>query len=151
MKKPVDPRKHGLKEPQQVLTNIQYIYPPNMGGHFDKKTSLFDAVDLYNKELKEHLKHGRRVVNGPFISNIGITYTVEWDNQLYALELDAYNAAIIKYEQEVAAYIKHEDDKKNRRLLPPNLDDKIKRVKERLANLEATRDGKPLPYPELGE
>lgn len=148
IKKPQDPRKHGLKEPSKVLTETGRIYIADLGQ--DHKTPLRAVIDAWHKALKDHDFRGHRISEGPHFTSsyygnapLVLLYTYEWDNPAYEAEKTAYDVTIAQYEKDLAACALYEEEAKK----PPNLTEKIERAKQRLANLEAERDGQPLPYP----
>ncbi len=143
MRKPQDPRMHGLQEPRTVHNKTLHLV-------FGAPLSLESLIKGWNKALKDHESQGHRIVNGPNISNsygqdVKLYYTIEWDNLAYDTEKSEYDATITTYLEQLSAFTRREEEEKNN---PPNLDKKIEKTKRRLANLEATRDGQPLPFPE---
>lgn len=92
-------------------------------------------------------------MSGPDLENhayygnfLTLNYTIEWDNLYYNDEMACYSAAVNEYAEQMRLFNESEE---RRRTASPNLDKKIERAKQRLANLEAHRDGKPLPFPDL--
>lgn len=150
MRKPVDPRKHGLREPEKVFRKNEVVY---IATGDSPKVHLETLIGAWNRILKDIERRGavERVTDGPHVGGgrhgVSLMYTYEWDNAQYEEEKAAYDAEIAKYEADVQAFIVWETDEAKK---VPNLDDKIQRAKERLANLEATRDGLPLPFPQPG-
>lgn len=146
MKKPQDPRNHGLKEPEKiVLKLVEFPVVATAFGKFDLKL----VVAACNKAIKDHESIGHSITDGPYLIAYGyqppmIQYSVEWENTNYQSELIAYNTAVSEYIKQLSEFNEAED---KRKLIPADLDGKIERAKQRLANLEATRDGSPLPYP----
>jgi len=150
MRKPQDPRHHGLKEPKKVISVDANIYLPGLeeGG----KVSLQSVIGAWNKAVKDHESQGHRITEGPYFNSgsyygrsINLLYTYEWDNVNYLAEKAEYDEAIATYESEMAKFKAKEEEIK---INPPNLDQKIERAKQRLANLEAAKRGEPLPHPE---
>lgn len=151
MRKPINPLNNGLKEPKKVLSRTEQINLKIEGGFIDSNhIRLQTVIDVWNKAAKDHESQGQRL-GDPRITidrdygNLAIVYTYEWDNLNYEIEKLAYDAAISVYDEEKKAYLEWEAGKPTRVI---NLDGKIERTKQRLANLEAHRDGKPLPFPE---
>jgi len=151
MKRPIDPRKHGLREPEKVHTKVEVIRlssGPSL--YWDKAPmSLRTIVKAWEKALIDHQSIGQRIVKDPTIDkDLNIIYTVGWDNKTYGEELINYNQQVAKYEEELAAFLSEEKELKE---LPPDhqrvIGIKIEKAKQRLANLEAVRDNKPLPFP----
>jgi Asp-tRNA(Asn)/Glu-tRNA(Gln) amidotransferase A subunit family amidase len=150
MRKPINPLNNGLKEPKQVLSKTDHIYLAD----FDKneRVSLQTVLAAWHKALKDVESQGHRVTESPYFDSssyyghgVKLTYTYEWDNLNYPVEKAAYDAALAAYEEEKKAYAEWEAGKPTRVV---NLDYKIERAKQRLANLEAVKAGQPLPFPE---
>ena len=150
MRKPQDPRHHGLKEPKKVISVTTAIYLADMDA--DGKVSLQSVIGAWNKALRDHESQGHRIKEGPYFNSgsyygrsIHLSYEYEWDNLNYSSEKAEYDLAISTYETELTKFKAKEQEIK---IKPPNLDQKIERAKQRLANLEAAKAGEPLPYPE---
>lgn len=150
MRKPQDPRQHGLKEPKKVHTVSTNLYLADLdeGG----KVSLKSVINAWAKAVKDHESQGHRITEGPHFNSgsyygrsISLSYTYEWDNLTFSTEKAEYDLAVSTYENELARFKLHEQEIK---INPPNLDQKIERAKQRLANLEAAKRGESLPYPE---
>lgn len=150
MRKPQDPRHHGLKEPKRVITLDGSVYLADLdaGG----KVSLQTVIGAWNKAVKDHESQGHRIMEGPYFDSgsyygrsVRLLYTYEWDNLNYSVEKTEYDLAVSTYEEEMAKFKAKEEEIK---INPPNLDQKIERAKQRLANLEAAKRGETLPYPE---
>jgi len=152
MRKPTDPRHHGLKEPVKVFTKTDHIFLADLD--VDSKVPLQAVIDVWHRMHGNLLLEGYRLTEGPHFvvhnyygnAPLGLMYSYEWDNFNYAEEMLAYDLAIATYELDLAAFLQREKEISKH---PPNLGEKIERAKQRLANLEATRDGQPLPFPEL--
>lgn len=149
MRKPQDPRHHGLKEPKKVHSVSTAIYLADLDE--DGKVSLQSVIGAWAKAVKDHESQGHRIPASPYFDSgsyygrsISLHYTYEWDNLNYTVEKAEYDAAISSYETALAAFKAKEQENK---IKPPNLDEKIERAKQRLANLEAAKAGQPLPYP----
>ncbi len=145
MRKPISPLNNGLKEPKEVLTKRGSFTLASEG-----KLSLEGILGAWNKALKDHLSQGHRITEGPVVEGgeyryLTLSYTYEWDNLNFSVEKAAYDAALVAYEEEKKAYAEWEAGKPTRVV---NLDYKIERAKQRLANLEAVKAGQPLPFPE---
>jgi hypothetical protein len=150
MKRPLDPRHHGLKEPQKVLCR--------------KDTHHFDEGEVYPELIfavwdrinKDHASQGHRVLKQAKIAGdyygrrLTLTYEYEWDNHLYEEELVAYKTAIAEYETAFAAWKAYEENRKAKLEsgIPKNIDALIERTEHRLANLKAVKAGQPIPFPE---
>lgn len=152
MKRPQDPRNHGLKEPKKVFTKTASIYIDELD--FDGKVPLHVVVAAWNKALKEIESQGFRVSEAPAFNrgsyygrSISLSYSYEWDNQNYEVEKQAYDAEMSKYLEGLAKF--NEWDKQIKEEAPIlALDAKIERAEHRLANLKAMKNKEPLPYPE---
>lgn len=150
MRKPQDPRNHGLKEPKKVISVSTAIYLADMD--VAGKVTLQSVIGAWNKAVKDHESQGHRITEGPYFDggsyygrSIHLSYTYEWDNLNYSVEKAEYDLAVASYEAELAKFKEQEERIKT---TPPNLDQKIERAKQRLANLEAAKAGQPIPYPE---
>lgn len=151
MRRPIDPRNHGLREPIKEITRYEFIHldQDNSDNYSNKSVKLSTIVDAWNKVLKGHIAQGHRIVEDPvLISGFTIKYKIGWDNESYQEELANYNKQVTKFEEELAVFINTEEELKT---LPPSharvIEIKIEKAKQRLANLEAVRDNKPLPFP----
>ena len=150
MHKPQDPCKHGLHKPSKVITKKHEISlrDLNSNGKYDMNS----IIALCNKAIREHESNGFTVYEGPFLvvgefsysKDCSITYMTDIDNSNYNEEIAYYHAAIEDYKAQMKLYNEFEEKRKT---TPRNLDEKIEKAKRRLANLEAHRDMKPLPYP----
>jgi Asp-tRNA(Asn)/Glu-tRNA(Gln) amidotransferase A subunit family amidase len=151
MRKPIDPRNNGLKEPKQVLSKTGQIELNMEGGFHDSNhVRLQTVIDAWHKASKDHESQGHRlgepkITRDRDYGRLALEYTYEWDNLNYSVEKAAFDAAIIVYDEEKKAYLEWEAGKPARVI---NLDYKIERARQRLANLEAHKDGKPLPFPD---
>jgi hypothetical protein len=150
MRKPQDPRHHGLKEPKKVMSVTTAIYLADMD--VDGKVTLQSVIGAWHKAVKDHESQGHRIPESPYFDSgsyygrsISLHYKYEWDNLNYSVEKAEYDLAVATYESDLARFKAKEQENKNH---PPNLDQKIERAKQRLANLEAAKRGEPLPHPE---
>ena len=153
MRKPIDPRYHGLTEPKKLLTYTGQIFVADLEKTLGKvgRIHLQDVVDAWNKIVSESQALGHRVIEEPYFEegayygrSASLTYTLGYDNETYTMEMAEYIAKVTKYERDLVAYQEWEEREKIR---TPDLTEKIERTKRRLANLEAARDGLPVPYP----
>jgi hypothetical protein len=151
MRRPQDPRNHGLKEPKQVHSQRETLVLSDdsepMG---NGKLSLEAIIGAWNHALKDHLSQGHRITDGPYVEGdsyrLFLTYTYEWDNFNYTVEKAEFDLTMANYLAELNHYKEVEEGKKNGP--PPNIDEKIARAEQRLANLKAAKAGEPLPHPE---
>jgi hypothetical protein len=151
MRRPQDPRHHGLKEPQKVIQITQRLALADLSKS-SSELSLRSVINAWSKTLKDHESQGHRIAEGPYFSSstfygsaLSLTYTYEWDNVQYAEEKLAYDAAVSDYESQLERFKLAEEKKKG---APPDVDDQIARAEKRLANLKAVKLGVPIPYPE---
>lgn len=151
MKRPIDPRHHGLREPERLHTKVETISLTSATNIYWKKQplSLLTVVKAWEKALSDHQSIGQRVVKEPVINDhLDLVYTIGWDNENYTAELADYNRQIAQYEVEMANFLTFEELKATLPTEHPQaIEMKIERTKQRLANLEAMRDKKPLPFP----
>lgn len=145
MMKPIHPRNRG-KEPQSVFLKQDRIYLRSL-----PERTLEKLVEAWGVTLKEHQSQGHRVVGSPTLecelyesNNIYLSYTYEWNNPTYAEEKAQWDEAAAQYEIDLAAWKERESECGND---SNNIDAKIVRAQHRLANLLATKEGKPIPYP----
>jgi hypothetical protein len=151
MRKPQDPRNHGLKEPKEVISKTERLYLADLDS--DGHVSLESVIGAWNKAVKDHESQGHRITQGPYFESgsyyghsITLAYTYEWDNLNYSVEKAEFDLLMSNYQAELITFHQVEEAvRKN----PPNLDQKIERTKQRLANLEATKAGLPIPYPDM--
>lgn len=151
MRRPVDPRNHGLREPERLHVRVEVIDLTSSANMYWKKAplELQTVVKAWDKALKDHLSIGQRIVKDPIInSDLNIVYTIGWDNENYEAELINYNQQVAKFEEELANFLTQEELRETLPAEHPKaIELKIERTKQRLANLEAMRDNKPLPFP----
>lgn len=151
MRRPIDPRHHGLKEPVQEITKYETIHLElaKIKVWSENTVKLSTIVDAWNKALKDHLSQGHRIVEPPvLVAGQRIQYQIGWTNQNYETELADYNRQVAQYEVELANFLTFEELKATLPAEHPKaIELKIERTKQRLANLEAMRDHKPLPFP----
>lgn len=155
MKRPQDPRNHGLKEPKQVHSlpgTITLSTEPSLTGRHGS-LSLETIIGAWNHALKDHLSQGHRITSGPYVEGDDyyghkflLTYTYEWDNFNYTVEKAEFDSTMASYLEELNHFKEVEEGKKNGP--PPNIDEKIARAEQRLANLKAAKAGETLPFPE---
>jgi hypothetical protein len=152
MRKPQDPRHHGLKEPKKLIQKTDRITLADLDEERTQKVPLLSVINAWAKLLRDHESQGHRIAEGPYFSSsafygstLSLAYTYEWDNLNYTFEKAEYDLAVYTYEAELATFKAKEAEIK---INPPNLERKIERAKQRLANLEATKAGEPIPYPE---
>ncbi len=155
MRRPLDPRNHGLKKPEKVLSKTDRIYLSDLDN--EEKVHLRVLVDAWNKILKDLESQGHRVTEGPYFEvesyygrSNSLVYTYEWDNLNYSVEKAEYDAAIAAYEKELAEWKVFEEERKKNldSGIPKTIDLQILRAEHRLANLKAVKAGQPLPFPE---
>jgi len=123
------------------------MYLRNLGDETGK-VSLAAVVEFWERTLLAHKELGERIVEGPtfasslYASDIWLEYTFEFTNRNYAIEKAEWDAAVARYEEEIAAW--NADKQKQR---DDDIDAKILKAERRLANLRATKAGEPLPFP----
>jgi hypothetical protein len=153
MNKPKDPRKHGLKQPEKIINVKSHLSFPTSEDTRD--VSFIGIVEEWAERLEDHLRQGHTVTKEPTIgvqqgfsnTEIRLYYSFSYPNVVYDLELATYEKAIAKFAEDLLAFNMEELKIKNHK---PDLSAKIERAKQRLANLEASQAGKPLPFPESG-
>ena len=139
MKKPIDPRKHGLLEPSPVILETKSValgsYSPN----------LLDAMKIWN-EIEKSLKQKKyRLRSGPIVCDGTLKYSFEYFNNNYENELATYNQKIAQYDLDMQTW--EEGLKRKAAGEKEARKDQIARLERRLANLKAAEEGLPLPYP----
>jgi len=144
VRKPIDPRKHGLKQP---LPSIKAYKAYELGKHPSVEETIHRWMELENACKQA----GQRITEGPVLANggwdaISIKWTIEYDNANYKQEKEHYDTEIRRYEEECRKFHQYEAAKKLGEA--ENLDDQISRLEKRLANLKAARAGELLPYPQ---
>ncbi len=154
MKKPQDPRKHGLNEPHSEIIEEHKIkikksdsYSIQYGD--SAKCSLTEALELWEKEKKK-LSFDTRVIDGP---NIESKYTEQflsfktaYPNPIYSYQVKAYQLEIQEYEAKLTAYNAFIENKKKG--IAEDIDKHILRLEHKIANLKASRDNQPIPFPD---
>jgi hypothetical protein len=156
MKRPLDPRHHGGKEPKRVHSKVGIIYLDGMFTDDSGKLPITTLLAAWKDTVKDHESQGHRITEGLsfrvgslYGRSISLEYTYEWDNLNYVSEITEWNAALTEYEQKFAAWKQYEEDRKQILISgTKNIDALIERAEHRLANLKAKKAGEPLPYPE---
>jgi hypothetical protein len=155
MKRPLDPRHHGLKEPEKVYTKTEYLYLADLNK--EEKVTLDTLFLAWNKIQRELTSQGFRIKGSPEFNSDSyygrgnrITYTYEWTNANYDAEMEQYTSAIAQFEQQFAAWKVFEEGRKAKLEsgIHKNIDALIERAEHRLANLKAVKAGQPIPFPE---
>ncbi len=153
MRRPVDPRHHGLHHPKKLLSkeyNVVLNKFQSESGKTENKYLLGNIADQW-EEIKINASYdGKTVMSGPFLDqdyySLRLTYTLMWDNLEYAEQLELYNTSVKEYENKVIEY----DAKLKRKEegFKEKLDVQIIRLEHKLANLKANRNGEVIPFPE---
>ncbi len=153
MRRPVDPRHHGLHEPRKLLTKEYKVHLNKFqfeAGKTENKYLLGNIADQW-EEIKISASYdGKTVMSGPFLDldyySLNLTYTLMWDNLEYVEHLELYNTSVKEYEDKVIAYdawLKRKEEG-----FKEKLDVQIMRLEHKLANLKANRNGEVIPFPE---
>ena len=143
MKKPLDPRKTS-KEPERIHTLTEKLVLHDL--------ALDKVIEFWGLVVKEHKINGHRItaqrwsLTDHYGDSIYVSYTYEWDNVNYGADRLVWDCAIANYEDELAAW-KLEQQKRHNKT-DDDIDAKITRAEHRLANLIATKAGKPVPFPD---
>jgi len=155
MKKPQDPRKHGLQEPLKDIVEEHKIKITNRDStsyqySTSAKCSLKDAQDLWDREKVKKSYDGKTIVEGPFIVSEyrvqHLVFKTSMPNPHYQYQLAAYNAEVNAYKEKLDAYETWIENKKKG--IKEDMDKNILRLEHKLANLKAARDNQPIPYPD---
>lgn len=149
MRKPIDPRKHGLKEPEKCITKHEVLSLPTLSDaprYAERRYPLEATVNMWLKALKDHNNQGHAIVESPYIENSFLRYSYQYENLNYDVEMSCYSAALNEYAEECRKFAAYEEGKKNR--VDMKIDEKIERTERRLANLKAIKSNEPLPFPE---
>lgn len=154
MKKPQDPRKHGLKEPSKEILETHKIRLNDTGSTSyqysnSAKCSLNIALETWENEKKK-ISNISRLSEGPFIvseySVQHLVYTIATPNPHYQYELAAYNAEVNAFKEKVEAYeVWIENRKKG---VEEEIDKHIVRLEHKIANLKAKKVNEPIPFPD---
>ncbi len=157
MKRPQDPRKHGLKNPEEIITEVLVTNIGNTGLGDWKRIYSVNEINLWIKERLTEISSrlswegvSWKITKEATIDDNGnVSFTVEYRNVRYQDQLKDYNAIVAQYEQECKDFVTYEASLqvKAERATDKDLDAKIVRTQERLANLIARRNRQPLPYP----
>lgn len=154
MRKPIDPRHNGLKEPKRVHSVSTALYLADLDQ--DGKVTLRSVINAWAKAVREHESQGHRIKEEPHFDSgsyygrsVSLSYTYEWDNLNYVKENTEWHAAVTEYQTKMIAWNKYEEERKNALMMgTKNIDAQIERAEHRLANLKARKAGEPIPYPE---
>ena len=154
MKKPQDPRKHGLVEPKKDLLETRKIKLSerdsiNYQYGTSSKISLDIVLDAWEKE-KSKLTENMKVVEGPFVASEytvqHLMYTVSTPNPRYEYELAVYNAEVSAYKEKLEAFETFVENRKKG--IEEEYDKHIFRLEQKIANLKARKANEPIPFPE---
>jgi len=144
MRHPTDPRKHGLKRPEKTITKTEEIISP-------EQDELLEAIVNRWKTIKKfHKKNGHNIISDPIIIGYShIKYSYEFRNNDFDDQQAAYNAAVAKYEAELIEFNRQEEENKklDSERSSDEIDKKIRRTEQRLANLKAITAGEQRPFP----
>lgn len=149
MRKPTDPRKHGLKEPEKCITKSGILSLPTLSdtGRYEKKYPLEAAFNMWTKALKDHLSQDHAIVESPYLDGSGfVRYQYQFVNANYDVEMACYSAALSEYAEECRKFAQYEENQKHK--VDMKIEEKIERTEKRLANLKAIKNREPLPFPE---
>lgn len=149
MRKPTDPRKHGLKEPEKFITKNEILSLPTLNdtGRFERKYPLETTVNMWLKALKDHNSQGHTIVESPYLDGSGfLRYAYQYENLHYNEDMACYSAALNEYAEDCRKFALYEEAQKNK--VEMKIDEKIERTERRLANLRAIKNKEPLPFPE---
>lgn len=152
MRRPVDPRKHGLKDPVKFITKtISRDLETSQVKPYYNSVFLSEINAVWNSMKDALSSTDQTVVTPPYIVSSGLNRAlsieckVQYENTEYNNELKFYQGTVKTYEEELVKFAAYEERKKLK--LAEDLDEQILRLEKRLANCKATRDGLPLPYP----
>lgn len=153
MKKPLDPRKNGLVEPEEFISTKEEVSlqaPSQPWSPYYASIKLETIFSAWQKIVKDNYNSNHQIVDEPIL-NFGrgsIIYSWGHRNLFYEKQKAEYDAAVLQYEEGLKKFLEHEANKKA--LLEfQDLDDKIARAEQRLANLKAVKEGKSIPHPDL--
>jgi hypothetical protein len=155
MKRPMDPRKHGLKEPSQTIIEDHKIRVPHGSdnrGYYDNtaRCSLDTAVELWAEHKTNTFRSKKSIVDGPFLDStrgeMSLVFKTTMRNLAYSREKAEYDAQVKEYEDKCLAY---EDSLKRKEAgIKEKIDVQILRLEHKLANLKAVRNEEPVPFPD---
>ena len=148
MKKPIHPANRS-SAPKDATTIEGYITLGPYG------CSLKEINEDWDYTLKQHINQEHTIVNepkidhtSPFGSGLCIKYSYSYVNKRYKEEKEAWDEAIKNYFIELAEYNEWVLKKAESRKVPENIDEKILRAEQRLANLKAAKAGEDVPFPD---
>lgn len=138
MKKPIDPRAQGLKEPIKFIQKTERVYLDNRPG---EKTSLQTFVSAWNKILKEMRD---TVIDGPFVkgiseySNPHLEFTIEYQNPDFEEQKTNFTNEMTLFSKANKAYNLEQEKKTSSKAL--SLEDQIIWAEAHLAELKAKKE-----------
>lgn len=148
MRKPTDPRKHGLKEPEKCITKQVALLLPtlNDNNRYERKYPLEATFNMWTKALKDHMAQDHVIIESPYLDGSGsLRYSYQFENLHYNDEMACYSAAMNDYAEECRQFALEEERKKAKEAMA--IDEQIIRTERRLANLKAVKAGQPVPFP----
>lgn len=155
MKRPMDPRKHGLKEPSQSIVEEHKIRVPHgtdNRGYYDNiaRCCLLSAMELWAEHKTNAFRAKKSIIEGPFLDSsrgeISLVFKTSMRNMAYAREAAEYDAQIKTYDDKVLEY--EESLKRKEAGVKEKIDVQILRLEHKLANLKAVREDEPVPFPD---
>lgn len=155
MKKPQDPRKHGLLEPRLIHIEEHFVSIPHgtiSRYYYDNISacSLNTALELWEQKRVELAYDNKTVIEGPHITSKGgemsLTYKTERPNPNYYMEMKTYSSLVKEYDEKLAAYNTFIENKKKG--IAEDIDKHILRLEHKIANLKASKDNLPIPFPD---
>lgn len=157
MKRPIDPRKHGLQKPETVITEVfTKRFGTQVSIHWKPIYSINEINDWLESQYNEISSRlsweavSWNITQEATVDDNGqVTFTIKYPNVRFQAQLRDYDKIVDAYEQECKDFVSYEASLqvKAENATDKELDEKIVMAEQRLANLIARRNRQPLPYP----
>lgn len=140
MKRPIDPKTLGLKEPNKFIQNKERAFIDLVP---DSKIRLQTLVDAWNKIVKD-LPENHNLIDGPYVKEISqygnphIEYTVEIENPYFENDKANYDRQVSIYLKAQKAFDIEQEKKSSSKAL--SIEDQIVWAEAHLAELKAKKE-----------
>lgn len=150
MKRPLDPRKHGLKPPGRTIEHCINTSLKNVGTYYAVRWDVQPIIKEFVGIQEFVTNLNAKITIQPHINDKGVfSYSYEEVNRFFDHEQMIYDKTMAEYNQACLDFAEYESKKEAARKDKESrdVDEEIERMEHRLANLKARKAGEPLPFP----